>query len=889
MLVDGAETQLDLVEAGAAAYGVDVTVILDIIHVVEYVWKAAHVFHREGSPELACWAWTRVRDILEGKARRVASSMRRAATVAGLSPDARKPVDTCADYLLKYAPYLQYDRHLAAGYPIATGVVEGACRHLVRDRMELTGARWRLVGAEAVLKLRALRASGDFDAYWDFHEAREYERNHAQRYAGGKAPRGHRAAPAAFLTPSSTRQVALTMPLAERSGPLWTADEKEPHPIAKVWEWSGTRLPEEHWALNYDVLTGCANTGAGYLTHRWRELRFIVLAMIDWFSLSKQERGELATAPWRFAGWLADRRLVQGRQFRHALLFLLFPDSFEPILVGSHKREIVKSFARLWGEAPPASADDVAIDRRLLATRTRLQTEHAEGAIDFYRFPFVDEWRTGWAHPQKRPTPDDLSSSNSEDDEAWFRERFGQADVWVIAPGKGARRWADFQQHGIAAVDYDDVGDLSEYASLEAIRQAAVESGLGPKPINHSLAMWEFAHDMRIDDVLIAKQGVNILLGWGTVRGNYVYDPNRADFQHVRRVEWHTGRKPVELARNEGRVAVKTLTRVTRYTGWVRRAFGLMESNTLEPSPRERDGRSVDRSGEEPEPYDVESALDDVFIPDRQFSRMLDALAVHKNLILQGPPGVGKTWIARRLAWCLIGRRDSRAIEMVQFHQSYAYEDFVQGWRPNEAGGFTRKNGVFFQFCKRAEKLDTPFVFIIDEINRGNLSRIFGELLMLVERDKRGPDHAIPLTYSRAGERFSVPDNVHLLGMMNTADRSLAMVDYALRRRFAFEDLKPAYGTEEFREHLLEAGVDRTLVDRIEKNLTELNARIRDDKDLGWVFQIGHSFFVPDDNAEQPDEHWYVSVVETQIVPLLREYWFDRPERVEDLLEMLRR
>ena len=188
VLVDGAETQLDLVEAGAAQFGVEVTVVLDIIHVVEYVWKAGHVFHPEGSPELACWAWTRVRDILEGKARRVASSMRRAATLAGLSSDTRKPVDTCADYLLKYAPYLQYDRYLAADYPIATGVVEGACRHLVRDRMELTGARWRLVGAEAVLKLRALRASGDFDAYWDFHEAREYERNHAQRYADGIVP-----------------------------------------------------------------------------------------------------------------------------------------------------------------------------------------------------------------------------------------------------------------------------------------------------------------------------------------------------------------------------------------------------------------------------------------------------------------------------------------------------------------------------------------------------------------------------------------------------------------------------------------------------------------------------------------------------------------------------
>ena len=188
VLVDGAETQLALVEAGAAAYGVDVTVILDIIHVVEYVWKAAHVFHREGSPDAAHWAWTRVQSILEGKSSKVAAAMRRAATVAGLSSDTRKPVDTCADYLQKYAPYLHYDRYLAAGYPIATGVIEGACRYLVRDRMELTGARWRLVGAEAVLKLRALRASGDFDAYWDFHEAREYERNHAQRYADGIAP-----------------------------------------------------------------------------------------------------------------------------------------------------------------------------------------------------------------------------------------------------------------------------------------------------------------------------------------------------------------------------------------------------------------------------------------------------------------------------------------------------------------------------------------------------------------------------------------------------------------------------------------------------------------------------------------------------------------------------
>ena len=197
---------------------------------------------------------------------------------------------------------------------------------------------------------------------------------------------------------------------------------------------------------------------------------------------------------------------------------------------------------------------------------------------------------------------------------------------------------------------------------------------------------------------------------------------------------------------------------------------------------------------------------------------------------------------------------------------------------------------MFFEFCKRAGKSpDTPFVFIIDEINRGNLSRIFGELLMLIEADKRGSEYAIPLTYSATGERFAVPDNVHVLGLMNTADRSLAMVDYALRRRFAFETLRPAYRTEEFREYLIEAGVDRSLVNRIEDRISAINERIREDTDLGPGFQIGHSYFVPDDGVDSPDERWFRTIVDTQIEPLLREYWFDRPETVDELLETLRR
>ncbi|MCP4201509.1 MAG: ISKra4 family transposase, partial [bacterium] len=177
-LVDGAPSPLKILPRLAKSYGVELTVVLDLIHVSEYLWKASTVFHDQESLESEEWVRHRLTEILRGHSSRVAGGIRRSATRRGLDVEEREAADKCCNYLLNHTPYLRYDQYLARGSPIATGVIEGACRHLVKDRMERTGARWRLKGAEAVLRLRALRSSGDFDEYWRFHEAREYERNH---------------------------------------------------------------------------------------------------------------------------------------------------------------------------------------------------------------------------------------------------------------------------------------------------------------------------------------------------------------------------------------------------------------------------------------------------------------------------------------------------------------------------------------------------------------------------------------------------------------------------------------------------------------------------------------------------------------------------------------
>ena len=292
-------------------------------------------------------------------------------------------------------------------------------------------------------------------------------------------------------------------------------------------------------------------------------------------------------------------------------------------------------------------------------------------------------------------------------------------------------------------------------------------------------------------------------------------------------------------------------------------------------------------------PYSVEDILKDgCFLERAEIDRLLDRLRTKKNLILQGPPGTGKTWLAKRLAFALMGQKDDSKVRAVQFHPNLSYEDFVRGWRPTGEGKLSLADGVFMEAIKAASKdPSSKFVVVIEEINRGNPAQIFGELLTLLEAGKRTPNEALELCYPDAdGKRrpVHIPENLYVVGTMNIADRSLALVDLALRRRFAFVGLEPRLG-QVWRDWVVkDCAVDPGLVADIERRIAELNDQIAADARLGKQFRIGHSYVTPAHRLEAGDtKKWFQQVVDTEIGPLLDEYWFDAPDEAQKAIARL--
>ena len=441
---------------------------------------------------------------------------------------------------------------------------------------------------------------------------------------------------------------------------------------------------------------------------------------------------------------------------------------------------------------------------------------------------------------------------------------------WIYAPGENSCMWEEFYSEGIMAIGWGEIGDLKTFDSKDAMKSKMKETfdaSLSYKNAAH--ATWQFVNDMKIGDIVFVKKGMHQLVGRGVVSSDYEYDADRNDkYGNIRKVNWtHKGEWP-----HPGQAVMKTLTDITSYTDYVEKLNALFEDESAE---------DVEEVSKNYPVYTEDDFLDEVFMMEEEYSKLVGILKAKKNVILQGAPGVGKTFAAKRLAYSVMGVKDIDRVMMVQFHQSYSYEDFIMGFRPSTTG-FELKKGAFYNFCKKAEiDSDNDYFFIIDEINRGNLSKIFGELFMLIENDKRGIE--LQLLYS--DEKFAVPANVYIIGMMNTADRSLAMLDYALRRRFAFFEIKPGFETDGFREYRM--SLDNDKFNKLINCVENLNSVIASDESLGEGFCIGHSYFC-NLEVDKIDNECLYGIVEYELIPLLKEYWFDEPTKVKDWSNNLR-
>lgn len=441
---------------------------------------------------------------------------------------------------------------------------------------------------------------------------------------------------------------------------------------------------------------------------------------------------------------------------------------------------------------------------------------------------------------------------------------------WIYAPGKNASKWEEYSEEGLMGIGWGELGDLSIYETRTDM-QNKMKSVFGPERSYKmdSLATWQFVHDVKPGDIVYAKKGMYKIVGRGIVTSEYYFEDDTEDhYSNFRKIDW----KDVGEWDHPGQAVLKTLTDITSYTDYVEKLENLF----------------VDVDDEEPEEedkvwpaYDKNKFLEEVYMSEDSYNTLVGLIRNKKNVILQGAPGVGKTYAANRLAYSIMGEKNKDRVMMVQFHQSYSYEDFIEGFRPSsDSNGFEIKKGSFYNFCKKAaDDLDNEYFFIIDEINRGNLSKIFGELFMLIEKDKRG--NALQLLYS--DEKFYVPKNVYIIGMMNTADRSLAMLDYALRRRFSFYEMKPAFEQAKFVEYRM--NLDSTKFNNLIECVKKLNEAIESDSTLGEGFCIGHSYFC---ELTEATDKALNNIVEYELIPLLKEYWFDDPSRIRDWAEKLR-
>ncbi|WP_022959459.1 MrcB family domain-containing protein [Spongiibacter tropicus] len=634
--------------------------------------------------------------------------------------------------------------------------------------------------------------------------------------------------------------------------------------INHILAWAGVELPENQALLGDEPLSGIGSGGTAYNNLRWKELVYAIRLFKALFSLSPDERGKLLQNGQDFAQWLETIPDNGKRQFRHMLLYLLFPDGFERIFGQGDRKKVLKSFSGLdKQEINALKASEM--DEALATIRAEQVESFNTEQLDWYVPPLKAMWQD--------------TSKSKEGTEG--HSIYDTLMTFLEQAHTESLRTQDYPRSHAG---------LTMRISFGAGNQAHVPwIGLlsaGQTPTKGIYPVYLY---YRADSLLVLAKGVSAtnppLITWETDEESQTVEQYFQTTLHKSAIRYGESyiHQVYDLseALDKDQIDADLDELIDEYLSIV----GGLPIDVKEPEPSYQSDTQTASAA----PMSVDSLMSDVFIGKQDIKDILALLHNKKNIVLQGPPGVGKSFVAKKLAYALMGEKAPQRVEMVQFHQSYAYEDFVQGYRPSDSG-FELKNGLFHQFCSKAAKdPNNTYVFVIDEINRGNLSKIFGELMLLIEADKRGEEWQAPLTYSKdLGERFHVPENVHLIGLMNTADRSLAMVDYALRRRFAFVDLKPEFKSEGFTRFMQERGAEQAMIATITSRMNSLNDRIaKDSANLGPGFCIGHSFFCAASDSGLYDNAWYRQIVNFEIAPLIREYWFDDPGTAQSLIDEL--
>ncbi len=672
--------------------------------------------------------------------------------------------------------------------------------------------------------------------------------------------------------------------------------------VSTVLNWSHDKL-DDHSLLVEAFESGVGGVGTAFLTYQYKEVAFILNVLFQAKNISDAGQESLAD-PWMFQSFIDSFPDSQSRQSRHILLHLFFPNVFERIATKKHKQEIVKYFHN------DISGEYLDVDEELYSIRKSLIAKGYEELFDFYEPLLIERWQPNKASLEKVFSA--WLSSKEHKPGAYYTQN--TINTYINALKKRAEKlqgieliyrnlfqYSDTKGFEIA---YNKVIGAQNFTEInKAAGNGAMKAGM-----DRYMEFLQLVESSSLVEILKSLQvpQSELFRAWLIKTEDWV---ENTVSQSIKTLE-ETSSKILNLSISNPNLFQFTTLELftpifeqimnsTNFKAVDAAAYNHSFSRGLKKYKEFLEvigsGMATDNSSLEvlPKKYSITNIIQEgSFLSEGELKTILSRLESKKNLILQGPPGTGKTWLSKRLAYAFIGGKDTTNLSSMQFHATLSYEDFVQGWRPVGDGKLDLCKGPFLELIKKAQDdSDNDYVMVIEEINRGNPAQIFGELLTLLEADKRHEDEALQLCHQKDGECITIhiPKNLHIIGTMNIADRSLAIVDFALRRRFAFITLKPHFG-EKWKAYMTQgskANLPTEFADQIAQKMEILNKHITDDASLGEQYAIGHSYVTCDSPVHNPQE-WFLDIVNTEIEPLLREYWFDDAKKVQGFVTELK-